>query len=83
MASHQVHACSAVSLCDPMDYSLPGSSVLEILQIRIWSGLPFPFPGNLSIPGIEPVSPVSPVLADSVTTEPSEKSPHTTHQSKF
>ena len=28
-----------------------------------WSGLPFPPPGNLPDPGIEPVSPASPSLA--------------------
>ena len=28
-----------------------------------WSGLPFPFPGHLPDPGIEPVSPASPALA--------------------
>ena len=28
-----------------------------------WSGLPFPFPGDLSNPGIEPMSLMSPVLA--------------------
>ena len=28
-----------------------------------WSGLPFPSPGDLSDPGLEPRSPVSPVLA--------------------
>ena len=27
-----------------------------------WSGLPFPTPGFLSLPGIKPASPVSPVL---------------------
>ena len=27
-----------------------------------WSGLPFPFPGDLPDPGIEPTSPVSPAL---------------------
>ena len=27
-----------------------------------WSGLPFPTPGGLPVPGIEPVSPVSPPL---------------------
>ena len=27
-----------------------------------WSGLPFPPPGDLSNPGIEPISPVFPVL---------------------
>ena len=29
-----------------------------------WSGFPFPPPGNLPDPGIEPMSLVSPVLAD-------------------
>ena len=34
------------TLCDPMDFSLPGSSVHGILQARNhWSGLPFPSPG--------------------------------------
>ena len=28
-----------------------------------WSGLPFPPPGDLPDPGMEPVSPVSPALA--------------------
>ena len=42
-----------------MDYCLPGSSVHGILQARIleWSGLPFPPPGDLPDPGIEPMSP--------------------------
>ena len=36
-----------------------------------WSGLPSPPPGDLPDPGIEPVSPVAPALADgSFTTEP-------------
>ena len=65
-----MHAQLCLTLCDPMDCSLPGSSVLEILQIRIWSGLPFPPPENLSIPGIEPVSTASLVLADSFITLP-------------
>ena len=39
-----------------------------------WSRLPFPSPGDLSNPGIEPASPVSPVLkADSLPAEPSGK----------
>ena len=39
-----------------------------------WSGLPFPPPGGLPNPGIEPVSLVSPVLAGRFfTTEPPEK----------
>ena len=36
-----------------------------------WSGLPFPPPGDLPDPGIEPVPPVSPILqADSLPSEP-------------
>jgi len=42
---------------DSMDCSLPGSSVHGILQARILSRLPFPSPGDLSHPGIEPGSP--------------------------
>ena len=38
------------------------------------SGLPFPPPGDLSDPGIKPVSPVSPALADGFfTTAPPGK----------
>ena len=50
------------SLCDPMDYSLPGSSVHVIFQARILSGLLFPTPGDLPDPGIEPVSLASPAM---------------------
>ena len=42
--------------CDPMDYSLPGSSVHGISQARIVETLPFPSPGHLSNPGIDRVS---------------------------
>ena len=39
-----------------------------------WSGLPFPSPGDLPDPGIEPTSPDSPELAGRFfTTEPPEK----------
>ena len=36
-------AKSCLSLCDPMDWSLPGSSVHRILQARIleWIDIPF------------------------------------------
>ena len=37
-----------------------------------WSGLPFPSPGDLSDPGIEPWSPT--LQADALTSEPPEKS---------
>ena len=54
---------SCLTLCDPMDCSLPGSPVHGILQPRILeSGWPFPPPGDLPDPGMEPVSLTSPAL---------------------
>ena len=46
-----------LTVCDPMDCSPPGSSVHGILRQEYWSGLPFPSPGNIPDPGIEPRSP--------------------------
>ena len=46
-----------LTVCDPMDCSPPGSSVHGILRQGYWSGLPFPSPGDLPDPGIEPRSP--------------------------
>ena len=36
--------------------------LVEFSRQNYWSGLPFPTPGNLPNPGIEPASPVSPEL---------------------
>ena len=41
----------------PVDCSLPGSSIHEILQARIPEQVAIPMPGSLSTPGIEPMSP--------------------------
>ena len=54
---------SRLTLCNSMDYSLPGSSVHEFSRQEYWSRLPFPPPGGLPDPGIELKSPVSPALA--------------------
>ena len=54
--------------CKPMDCSPSGSSVHWILQARLWSGLPFPYPGHLPDPGIKPRSPA--LQADSLPSEP-------------
>ena len=62
---------SCLTLWDPVDCSLPGPSVHGILQARYWSGLPFPFPGGLPNPGIEPGSPA--LQADSFWSEPPGK----------
>ena len=61
-------AQSCLIFCNPMDCSPSGSSVHGILQARIWSGLPFPSPGDLPDPGIEPQSPE--LQADSLTSKP-------------
>ena len=58
-----------LTLCDLMDYSLPGSLVHGILQARMLEWLPCPLPGNLSYPGTELASPASPALqVDSLPT---------------
>ena len=56
------------TLCDPMDYGLPGSSSMGFSRQEYWSGLPFPSPRDLLDPGIEPGSPA--LQADASTSEP-------------
>ena len=56
-------ALSCLTLCDPMDYRVHG-----ILQAEYWSGQPFPSPGDLPNPGIEPRSPT--LQADFLPAEP-------------
>ena len=53
-------AQSCSTLCDPMDYSPPGSSVHGISKQEYWSGLSFLPPGDLLNPGIKPMPLVSP-----------------------
>ena len=36
---------------------------MEFSRQEFWSGFPFPTPGDLPDPGIEPASPASPALA--------------------
>ena len=51
-----VHACSAatvMSICHPMDCSLPGASVHGILQARLLEWVPCSPPGDLPDSGIE------------------------------
>ena len=61
MCAKSLQSCP--TLCNPMDCSLPGSSVHGILQARILQGVACPPPGDLPDPGIEPVSLPSPALA--------------------
>ena len=52
-----------LTLCDPVDCSLSGSSVHGIFQARILERLPLSTPGVLPDPETEPESLVSPALA--------------------
>ena len=49
---------SCLTLCNSMDYSLPGFSVHGFSRQEYWSGLPCPPPGDLPNLGLEPGSPV-------------------------
>ena len=53
------YAQSCLTLCDPLDLA-PLS--MEFSRQECWSGLPFPSPGHLPDPGIEPTTLVSPAL---------------------
>ena len=55
-----------------MDCSSPGSSVHGIFQAIILERVPFPSPGDLPDPGIEPGSPAW--YMDSLLSEPPETS---------
>ena len=46
-------AQSCLTLHDPMDSSLPGSSVHGILQARILERVAIPSPGDLPNPGVK------------------------------
>ena len=70
-----VHACSfaqsCLTLCDlvAIAHQVPLSVVFS--KQEYWSGLPFPSPGDLSDPGIEPVFPA--LAGGFFTTEPPGK----------
>ena len=60
-----------LTLCNPMDCSLPGSSVHRISQARILEWVVILSPGNLPNPGIKPGSPA--LQADTSLCEPPRK----------
>ena len=61
---------SCLTLCNPVDCSPPGTSVYGISQARMMEWVAIPSPGDLTEPGIKPVSPA--LHADS-TTDPLRK----------
>ena len=62
---------SCLTLCDPMDYNPPISSVHGIFQARILEWVAIPFSRDLPDPGIEPGSPA--LHTDSLPFEPPGK----------
>ena len=57
--------------CNLWTVAHQASPSMEFSRQEYWSGLPFPSPGDLSNPGIEPRSPA--LQADSLPAEPQEK----------
>ena len=53
-------AQSCPTLCNPMDCSLPGSSIHRIFQAGVLEWVATAFSRDLPDPGIEPMSPVAP-----------------------
>ena len=57
-----IHAHSCPTLCDPIDCSLPGSSVYGISQARIVEWVAISSSRDLPDPGIEPLLLMSPAM---------------------
>ena len=66
MRAKSIQSCP--TLCDPMHWSPPGSSVLGILQVRILKCVACPPPRYPPDPGIEPAALKSSVFADGLFT---------------
>ena len=68
-----------LTLCDPIDCSYQAPVSMGFSRQEYWSGLPFPSPGDLPNPGINPRS--SALQADSLPTELQGKHPNCIHVS--
>ena len=63
-----------LTLCDPWTVAYQALLSMEFSRQEYWSGLPFPPPGHLPNPRIEPTSLISPALIGGfLTTEPPGK----------
>ena len=64
MCMHTMSLQSCLTFCDPMDCSLPDSSLKSLFfRQKYWSRLPCPPPGDLPDPGIKLASMLSSALA--------------------
>ena len=57
-----------LTLCDPMDCTYQAPPSMGFSWQEYWSGVPFPSPGDLPDPGIEPRSPA--LQTDTLPSEP-------------
>ena len=57
-----------LTFCDYMDFSHQAPLSVEFSRQEYWSELPFPPPGDLSEPGVEPMSLASPALVGGFST---------------
>ena len=64
-------AQSCLALATPWAVAHQAPLSMEFSRQEYWSGVPFPSPGNLPNPGIEPRSPT--LQADTLPSEPPEK----------
>ena len=73
-----VHLLSCVQFfAAPWSVAHQAPLFMEFPRQGYWSGLPFPTPGELPDPGIEPESPVSPALAGGfLTASTTLEAPH-------
>ena len=75
---------SCLTLCDTMDFSLPGSSIHGIFQARVLEWVAFPSSEDFRNPEIEPGSPM--LQADPFPSEQRRKPIHkdnTIHKDKL
>ena len=70
-------AQSCPTLCDPWTVACQAPLYMEFFRQEYWCGLPFPAPGDLPNPGIEPVFFTSPALAGSFFTASTREAPFT------
>ena len=67
---------SCLTLCNPMDFSPPGSAVHGILQARILDRVAISYSRESPQPGIEPICLASPaLLTDSLPSKPPGETP--------
>ena len=78
LVSHTLHQRPSLSLCSVMSNSVTPQTVIcqaplsmGLSRQKYWSGLPFPFPGDLPYTGIESRSPSPALQETSLATESS------------